>query len=285
MNQIISYEGISCNQNIVGGTIFMQEMITKSVDVLGDAIMATKDADGIIWAGVSYFCKALGMNKGQKDRQTTNVQKDETLKRGCRKFAAGVFDPGSEAVGMRIDFIPMWLAKINITKTMLTEHPDLADKLLDYQLKAKDILAEAFLPKQEPPTSVAGQIQLLAQGNVELNKRVDDIQADLQSLKMDLPILPIEADRITNAVKAKGVSVMGGKESNAYRNRNLRQRLYNNLYANLKYNFGIKTYKSIKRSQCDKAIEIIQKYEQPFFLMEMINNENAQQRFYDSKQK
>lgn len=263
----------------------MQEMITKSVDVLGDAIMATKDADGIIWAGVSYFCKALGMNKGQKDRQTTNVQKDETLKRGCRKFAAGVFDPGSEAVGMRIDFIPMWLAKINITKTMLTEHPDLADKLLDYQLKAKDILAEAFLPKQEPPTSVAGQIQLLAQGNVELNKRVDDIQADLQSLKMDLPILPIEADRITNAVKAKGVSVMGGKESNAYRNRNLRQRLYNNLYANLKYNFGIKTYKSIKRSQCDKAIEIIQKYEQPFFLMEMINNENAQQRFYDSKQK
>lgn len=263
----------------------MQEMITKSVDVLGDAIMATKDADGIIWAGVSYFCKALGMNKGQKDRQTTNVQKDETLKRGCRKFAAGVFDPGSEAVGMRIDFIPMWLAKINITKTMLTEHPDLADKLLDYQLKAKDILAEAFLPKQEPPASVAGQIQLLAQGNVELNKRVDDIQADLQSLKMDLPILPIEADRITNAVKAKGVSVMGGKESNAYRNRNLRQRLYNNLYANLKYNFGIKTYKSIKRSQCDKAIEIIQKYEQPFFLMEMINNENAQQRFYDSKQK
>ena len=144
----------------------MQKMITKSVDVLGDAIMATKDTDGIIWSGVSFFCKALGMNKKQKDYQIEKIGKDETLKRGCRKFPAGVFDTANEAVGMRIDFIPLWLAKINITKTMLTEHPDLADKLLDYQLKAKDILAEAFLPKQELPTSVAGQIQLLAQENV-----------------------------------------------------------------------------------------------------------------------
>lgn len=256
----------------------MQEMITKSVDVLGDAIMATKDADGIIWAGVSYFCKALGMNKGQKDRQTTNVQKDETLKRGCRKFAAGVFDPGSEAVGMRIDFIPLWLAKINITKTMLTEHPDLADKLLDYQLKAKDILAEAFLPKQEPPTSVAGQIQLLAQGNVELNKRVDDIQADLQSLKMDLPILPIEADRITNAVKAKGVSVMGGKDSNAYRNRSIVNKVYRDIYRQIYRNFEVSTYKALKRNQCDVVIEIVRKYELPVVLKDQIEQCNAQQK-------
>lgn len=127
----------------------MNELTVKSVDVLGDAIMATQDADGQIWAGVSYFCRALGMNKGQKDRQTTNVQKDETLKRGCRKFAAGVFDPTNEAVGMRIDFVPLWLAKINITKTMLQDHPELADKLLEYQLKAKDILVEAFMLKQE----------------------------------------------------------------------------------------------------------------------------------------
>lgn len=257
----------------------MDEMVVKSVNVLGDAIMATRDSEGNIWAGVSYFCKALGMNKGQKDRQTTNVQKDETLKRGCRKFAAGVFDQGSEAVRMRIDFIPLWLAKINITKTMLTEHPDLADKLLEYQLKAKDILAEAFMAKKEPPASVAGQIQLLAQGNVELNKRVDEIKEDLEALKMDLPILPIEADRITEAVRKKGVSVLGGKESNAYKNKGLRTKLYNNLYANLKYNFGIRSYKSIKRSQCDKAVEIIRKYEPPFFLSEMIRNENAQHSF------
>lgn len=127
------------------------------------------------------------------------------------------------------------------------------------------------------PQTIPEQIQLLAQGNVELNKRVDDIQADVEALKMDLPILPIEADKITEAVRKKGIAVLGGKRSNAYNNRGLRQKLYNNLYANLKYNFGVKSYKSIKRSQCEKAIEIIQRYEPPFFMAVMIDNENAQQ--------
>ncbi len=160
----------------------MDELTIKSVDVLGDAIMATQDADGQIWAGVSYFCRALGMNKGQKDRQTTNVQRDETLKRGCRKFAAGVFDPTNEAVGMRIDFVPLWLAKINITKTMLQEHPDLADKLLQYQLKAKDILADAFLPNRESaPAQICNpsEIQL---GELASYLKIMDRVANRQNL-------------------------------------------------------------------------------------------------------
>lgn len=66
----------------------MNKLKVKSVDVLGDAIMATQGAEGQIWAGVSYFCRALGMNKGQKDRQTTNVQKDETLKRGVPQICS-----------------------------------------------------------------------------------------------------------------------------------------------------------------------------------------------------
>lgn len=127
-----------------------------------------------------------------------------------------------------------------------------------------------------PPMTIPEQIQLLAQGNVELNKRMDNMQTEIETLKMDLPILPIEADKITLAVKKKGVSVMGGKQSNAYNNRGLRQKVYNNLYTNLKYNFGIKSYKSIKRSECDKAIEIINSYQPPFFLQQEIEMENAQ---------
>lgn len=128
------------------------------------------------------------------------------------------------------------------------------------------------------PQTTDGKIALLAQGHTELKAEVDSIKEDLEALKMDLPILPIEADKITEAVKKKGVAVLGGKQSNAYNDRGLRQKLYNNLYANLKYNFGVKSYKSIKRSQCDKAIEIIQRYEPPFFLAQQIDSTNAQQR-------
>lgn len=254
----------------------MNNLIVKPVDVLGSSIMAAQDEKGRIFAGVNYFCNALGMTKGQRDKQVQKVQKDEVLKQGCFRLEAGVFDPSNEAITLRIDFIPLWLAKIVITDKTKQENPDLADKLLEYQLKAKDILAEAFLPKQEPPKTIAGQIQLLAQGYTDIKEEVSGIKSDLQALKMDLPILPIEADKITEAVKKKGVAVLGGKQSNAYQNRNLRQKMYNNLYANLKYNFGVKSYKSIKRSQCDKAVEIIQKYEPPFFLSQQIEQANAQ---------
>lgn len=257
----------------------MNDMIVKSVDLMGDTVMAAQDKEGQIWAGVSYFCKALGMSNKQRDNQVVKVQMDKTLSKGSLKFREGVFDPNNEAVAIKVDFIPLWLAKIQITKRMEQNHPELADKLLEYQLKAKDILAKAFMPNQNMPQTVDGKIQLLAQGHTELKAEVDEIKADLEALKYDLPILPIEADKITEAVKKKGVAVLGGKQSNAYGNRNLRQKLYNNLYANLKYNFGIKSYKSIKRSQCDKAIEIIQRYEPPFFLAQQIENENAQQRF------
>lgn len=128
------------------------------------------------------------------------------------------------------------------------------------------------------PQTTDGKIALLAQGHTELKAEVDEIKADLESLKMDLPILPVEADRITEAVRKKGVSIMGGKQSSAYSNRGLRQKVYNNLYANLKYNFGVRSYKSIKRNQCDKAVEVINAYQTPYFLQKQIDDANMQQR-------
>ena len=124
------------------------------------------------------------------------------------------------------------------------------------------------------PQTTDGKIALLAQGHTELKAEVDEIKADLESLKMDLPILPVEADRITEAGIKKGVSIMGGKQSSAYSNRGLRQKVYNNLYANLKYNFGVRSYKSIKRNQCDKAVEVINAYQTPYFLQEQIDAAN-----------
>lgn len=51
-----------------------------------------------------------------------------------------------EVFCIRHDFIPLWLAKISITEKTREERPEFARKLMQYQLKAKDILADAFLP-------------------------------------------------------------------------------------------------------------------------------------------
>lgn len=130
-------------------------LVVKTVDFMGDSLMVAKDKDGVMWAGVSGFCKGLGMSKGEKDRQTANVQTDDVLKRGATKFEAGVFDPNNEAIALQLDYVPLWLAKISITPNMKENSPELVEKLIEYQLKAKDVLAAAFLPQKKPPKRIA----------------------------------------------------------------------------------------------------------------------------------
>lgn len=129
------------------------------------------------------------------------------------------------------------------------------------------------------PQTTDGKIALLAQGHVELKQEVDSIRTDLEALKMDLPILPIEADRIVVAVKKRGVSVLGGKNSAAYNNIRLRRKIYSNIYGRLKFVFDVKSYKQIKRCQCDVAIEIINNYDPPCLIQQEIICENSQQKF------
>lgn len=143
-----------------------------------------------------------------------------------------------------------------------------------------DYLEDNYFERQPKniPLTTAQQIQLLAQGNVELNKRVDNLIDRMDKFELDLPILPIEADRITEAVRRKGVSSMGGKQSVAYQNRGLRQKVYVDIYHELKRQFSVRTYKAIQRKNVQKAIGIINGYNLPIVLSEAIDNINLQHR-------
>jgi prophage antirepressor-like protein len=126
------------------------------------------------------------------------------------------------------------------------------------------------------PQTTAGQIQLLAQGHMELEQKIDDVNKDLQTFKQEMPLLALECQRITVAKNKKVVSLLNGKESNAYRNASLRGRVYRDLESQLRREFGISTYKALHRNQTDKAIEVINGYELPFCLHDEIRNENQQ---------
>lgn len=123
------------------------------------------------------------------------------------------------------------------------------------------------------------KIQLLAQGNVELTEKVNAIDKDLQEFKQDMPLLALECQRITRAKNQKVVPLMGGKNAPAYKNKSLMHKVYSDVDAQLRREFGVNTYKAIKRSQCDLAVEIIKKYELPRCLREEIEDENSQMCF------
>lgn len=132
----------------------MNDLVVKNIDLFGDSVMAAKDKDGNIWAGIRWFCYGLGMSEGQMKRQIKNIKEDTILCKGGSKFVLPTGNGEQEVFCLKIDFLPLWLTRISITPNMRKEHPELAEKLLDYQLKAKDILADAFLPRRQNESEI-----------------------------------------------------------------------------------------------------------------------------------
>lgn len=110
----------------------------------------------------------------------------------------------------------------------------------------------------------------------QVNDKVDKVQKDLDDFKLDMPILGVEENRITKAVKKKGLEILGDERSNAYKDSVLRSKTYQDIYRELKRQFGVNTYKAIKRNQCDTAVELISGYTPPYVLAEQIRGCNAQ---------
>lgn len=131
----------------------MQELTVKNVDLFGDTVVAAQDRDGKIWAGVRWMCDGMGLSEGQSKSERKRIQDDIVLHKGGRNFILPTKGGKQEVLCLRHDFVPLWIAKITITPAMKENTPELVDKLVQYQLKAKDVLAEAFLPhKKTQPT-------------------------------------------------------------------------------------------------------------------------------------
>lgn len=126
------------------------------------------------------------------------------------------------------------------------------------------------------PQTTDGKIALLAQGHTELREEIESVKQDLDDFKRDMPLLAVECDRITTAVHKRGVDALGGKKSNAYKDASLRGKVYQDIHRELKRQFGVSTYKAIKRSQCEAAVSIITEYELPIVLQEQIKDCNSQ---------
>ncbi|MGQ7099181.1 ORF6C domain-containing protein [Escherichia sp. SP-MK] len=86
----------------------------------------------------------------------------------------------------------------------------------------------------------------------------------------------VECDEISNAVKRHGVTLLGGKQSNAYRNRGLRVKVYRDIYNQLYREFGVTSHKAIKRCHLELASKIVKGYKFPIVLSEEITFVNSQ---------
>lgn len=122
---------------------------TKLVPFMGAELMAVRDNDGKMWAGVRWMCDGIGLSRNQRDNQIEKIKADSVLSKGAGNFPLPTAGGQQTVLCLNLDYVPLWLAKISITPTMERETPEVAERLIQYQLKAKDVLAAAFI-RHEP---------------------------------------------------------------------------------------------------------------------------------------
>ena len=130
------------------------------------------------------------------------------------------------------------------------------------------------------PMTTSGQIQLLAQGYTELEQEVNNIKDVVGELKDNAPLYSCDIEEIQQHVKRRVVNILGGKQSEAYRDNSIRNKTFSDMWTQLKREYGcVSTYKSIKRKYIDDVHEFIDCYVVPKYLDELIQDANAQQSF------
>lgn len=169
----------------------MNDLVVKKVDLCGDAIMAAQDKDGQVWAGVKWLCDGLGLTEDQMRNERKKISKDVVLSKGGSNLTLPTKGGKQEVLCLRHDFVPLWIAKITVTPSMKENNPELVDKLVQYQLKAKDVLAEAFLPKKKEKPDKPKK-----ESRASVNMTVKTIDTIFSRAGVDPLYIAVEAKRI-----------------------------------------------------------------------------------------
>lgn len=259
----------------------MGSLVVKEVKFNGDNLIAVKDEKtGKVYTGVSYICKGIGLTKDQKDRQVKNVQADLVLNRGCVKFDAGVLDPNNSVTAIDIDYLPLWLAKVTITPKMQQEQPSVTEKLIKYQLEAKDVLASVFTKKI---LSAMDQLKLHYEVIEQHDEEINDIKEQMSTMKSTVSYIATNTTLghgqevcVKKEVNKRVVEVCFGSKSPAYLNKTLRSKIYRNIWKDYKDYFNITSYHDTLKKDFDKAAELINSWKPLGGLLREIQTENNQ---------
>lgn len=155
------------------------QLAIKDVNFNGATLRAAQDMDDIIWVGVSWVCQGLGLKEGRTKYERKKMQEDLVLSQGTKFYPLGADSANSDVLCLKLDFLPLWLAKISITPTMKKDNPQLVENLVTYQLKAKDVLASAFLNKE---SLVPSTQQAYEQKIDRLEGKIDKMYKDMTAL-------------------------------------------------------------------------------------------------------
>lgn len=169
---------------IMKGMVSLSNLSTREVDFYGDTIVCAEDnSTGKIYVGIKWVCEGIGLTEDQMKNERKKINKDLVLSKGRSNLTLLTNGGEQDVLCIELDYLPLWLAKISLTPKMQKNNPATVAKLINYQLKAKDVLTEAFIKQKEVnldkfqiPTTLSDALMLsanLAKENEEMKPKAE----------------------------------------------------------------------------------------------------------------
>lgn len=238
----------------------------KEVNFENVSMIACKTPEDKILVGIRSVCDGLGVDNSS---QFKRIQRDEVLSTCVVKMTIELSGQNRELSFLEVEALPLFLT--GITSSICKE--SVRPKLKEFKLKAKDVLAQAFI---KPLSKELQAIFMLDSKQQELESKITKVEDELMDVKENSPLYTIECKELQSLVKKIGTKVLGGYRSPAYNNKSLRSRVYSDIQQQLKREFGVARYEAIKRSKLEVARKIVEEYKAPIVLTDEIYTTNRQ---------
>lgn len=144
-----------------------------------------------------------------------------------------------------------------------------------------DYLEENYFDRQEgkrqtSPLTIQQQIQTIAQGTTELYQRVESVESRVVLLEDTMNLDHSQQRRLEKVVNKTVMEVLGGKESNAYKE--IGRKVFAECNGNLKDYFHVNARGDVPRKRYEEALSYAEKWRPCTNTQMLIEQYNAQQR-------
>jgi len=158
---------------------------------------------------------------------------------------------------------------------MEQENPELAAKLMEYQLKAKDVLAAAFMPTAGGYTKFSKELQAIFM----LDNRTVQHEQRISALEDSMVIDYSQQRTLASQVNSEVIEALGGADSTAYHDKNVRGRTYSECNRDIQNWFRVNSRNNIPRKRFGEAVEYIQRWRPSTNMSMIIRQTNRQMQF------
>lgn len=141
----------------------MNNLIVKQVNYESISMTACKAMDDKVFVGIKSISQSLGIDYSS---QLKRIDRDDLLPEGMIKMTIPTSSGEQEVNMLDIEYLPFFLTWIKSSMV----RPEIAPKIVEFKLKTKDALAEAFIKKPMCIEDVL--IQSLQEKNFKIWKKL-----------------------------------------------------------------------------------------------------------------